>query len=488
VVRSWTHSRVRADGVHVEITRRQLLGAGLGLAGSGLMGVGHDGPAAFSLLQTAVGRRVTSGRTVTARYTRRVRRRSLLVAVVSRLSRRTLAATVGQVSDDQGNHWLQAVEFFTDGHFGVDIWYCEAAGGGNRPTVTGKCLNYPVLPGTDGMRMTVLEYSGARGFQLCDQICQARITGSTATATTNFDLVSNDELAITAIVGDMSSAIAPSGWNSRLADVTQGCYIADTLSSGGSSAGSSLSAVWTGLSGARAGAAVLATFVPRGVSSRSRRLVQSSYTDSAILPAGRGHARWTSQTYPVNPGPGNTLVAFMNGSIYHPRIDCGSVIEVTDSAGGHWYKAGESGVDDHTGINISCWICPSAVGGPTALTAMFSNASQQLACLLLEFANLPAHLKVRSVIRRSFGGDNPHLATGTPVSAADIAFAYRTSIYVLPQGPGSPAWKQMMSDTTGANALMMLDTPAGDVTASWSGSVVKGTLDILLIALSADGN
>jgi hypothetical protein len=410
-----------------------------------------------------------------------------LVAVVSRLAKRTLAPTVGQVSDDQGNHWLQAVEIFTAGHFGVDIWYCEAAGGGNRPTVTGKCLDYPVLPGPEGMRMTVLEYSGARGFELCDQICQAKITGTTVTATTNFDLESNNELAISAIVGDMSAAVVPNGWNSRLADVAQGCYIADTLSSGGSSIGSPLTATWTGLTGARAGAAVVATFVPRGVSSRSRRLVQSCYTDSAIVPAGKGHVRWTSQAYPVNPRPGNTLVAFMNGSIYHPRIDCGSVIKVTDSAGGHWFKAGESGVDDHTGINISCWICQSAVGGPTSLTATFSNASQQFACLLLEFANLPADLKVRSVSRRSFGGDNPHLTTGTPVSAADIALAYRTSIYVLPQGPGSPAWKQMMSDTTGANALMMLDTPAGDVTASWSGNVVTGTLDILLIALSARG-
>jgi hypothetical protein len=44
------------------------------------------------------------------------------------------------------------------------------------------------------------------------------------------------------------------------------------------------------------------------VSSRSRRLVQSSYTDSAILPARRGHRRWTSQAYPVNPTPGNALV------------------------------------------------------------------------------------------------------------------------------------------------------------------------------------
>ena len=327
--------------------------------------------------------------------------------------------------------------------------------------------------------------SGAHGFELCDQICQADIAGTTAIATTNFALDSNNELAISAIVGDMSSAIVPSGWHSRLADTTQRCYIADTLSSGGSSAGSPLSAVWTGLTGARAGAAVVATFVPRGVSSRGRHLVQSSYTDSAILPEGKGHARWTSQAYPVDPTPRNTLVAFMNGSIYHPNIECGSVIAVTDSAGGRWYKAAQSGPDDHTGINISCWICPSAVGGPTSLTATFSNASQQLACLLLEFANLPAGLKVNSVSRRTFGGDSPHLTA--PASAGDIAFAYRTSIFVLPQGPGSPAWKQAMSDTTGANALMMLDTPPGVVTASWSGSVVMNTLDILLVTLSANG-
>jgi hypothetical protein len=478
-------SRFGQMGMPVEITRRQLFGAGIGLVGSGLLDRHKKTQPAFSLRQTAVGRRVRSGRIVTAQYTKNVSGGSLLVAVVSRLSTRTLAQTVGQISDDQGNHWLQAVEYFTASHYGVDVWYCESARGGSRPTVTGVCLGYPVRPGTDGMRMMLLEYSGARGFELCDQICQANVTGTTATTTTNFDLESNDELAISVVVGDMTSATVPSGWNSRVADVTQRCYVADTLSSG-ASAGAPLSAAWTGLTGASAGAAVVATFVPRGVSSGSRRLVQSSYTDSAILPAGRGHARWRSQPYPVDPIPGNTLVAFMNGSIYHPRIDCGSVIAVTDSAGGQWHKVGESGPDDHTGINISCWICQAAPGGRTSLTATFSNASQQLACLLLEFANLPEHLQVRSVTRRSFGADDPHLVSGTPVSAGDVAFAFRTSIFVLPQGPGSPEWRQMMSDTTGANALVMLDTPAGELTAEWSGRDVKNGLDMLLVSLSGD--
>lgn len=473
----------------VEITRRQLFGAGIGLTGSALLqdGAGAAEPTsarpAFSLRQTTVGRRVTSGRTVRARFAKSVRQGSLLVAVVSRRSVRTLAPTVGQISDDEGNRWMQAVEYFTGQHYGVDIWYCESAGGGNRPTVTGICLAYPVRPGTDGMRMTLLEYSGARGFELRDQICQADITNSAANATTNFDLRSDDELAISAIVGDMRSATVPAGWNARFADPTQGCYVADTLSTGSKSAGAPLSAVWTGLTAATRGAAVVATFVPRGLPAKSRHLVQSSYTDSAILPAGRGHARWRSQPYPVEPTPGNTLIAFMNGSIYHPHIDCGSITAVTDSVGGRWEKVGESGPDNRTGINISCWICQQAVGGRTSLTATFSNASQQLACLLLEFANLPSHLEVKSVSRRSFGGDFPHLTTA-PLAPGDVAFAYRTDVFVLPQGPGSPQWRQVLSDTTGANALMMLDTPGGPVTASWSGNVVGDGLDILLVALS----
>lgn len=467
------------------ITRRQLLGAGLGLAGAGLLGACGDSPTGFALLQSTGGRRVTSGRTVSARYRSKVSTGSLLVAVVSRLSTEVLAPTIGQVADDQGNHWRQAVEYFGGDHYGMDIWYCESAGGGNRPVVTGVGLGYPPLPGITGMSMVLFEYSGASGFELCDQISQVDVTGPSLTAATNFDLTANHELAISVISGDMTAATVPKGWNARPSGTAQQCFIADNLDTGGSSAGAPLRATWTGLTGAGAGAAVLATFVPKGVSAGSRRLVQSSYTDSAILPAGAGHPDWTSQPYPVDPKPGNTLVAFMNGSIYHPTIDCGSIVAVTDSAGGVWHKAGQSGPDDHTGINISCWVCDSAVGGPTALTATFSNASQQLACLLLEFANLPKDLEVQSVGQRTYGRDLPHLSADRPVSAGDIAFAFRTSIYIRPQGPGSPDWHQIASDTTGANALMMLDTQPGVLTASWSGADITGGLDMLIVALGA---
>ena len=468
----------------MRITRRQLLGAGLGLAGSGLLAACSSPPTGFALLQSTEGPRVTSGRTVTARYPNTVRAGSLLVAVVSRLSTEVLAPTIGQVADDQGNHWRQAVEYFAGDHYGLDLWYCESAGGGNRPTVTGVGLGYPPLPGITGMSMVLLEYSGSSGFELCDQICQADITGKSAVATTNFDLTADHELAISVVSGDMTRATPPTGWNSRLSRPSQQFFIADNLDTGGSSVGSPLRVEWSGLDGAGAGAAIMATFVPKGISGHSRRLVQSSYTDSAILPAGAGHASWESQPYPVNPTPGNTLVAFMNGAIYNPSIDCGSIVSVTDSAGGVWSHAGQSGPDDHTGINISCWVCDSAVGGPTTLTATFSNASQQLACLLLELANLPKGLEVQSLGRRTFGADRPHLTTEQPVSAGDVAFAFRTSIYVRPQGPGSPDWHQIASDTTGANALMMLDTEAGVLTASWGGADITGGLDMLTVALT----
>ncbi len=378
------------------------------------------------------------------------------------------------------------MEFFTAKRYGIDLWYCESAKGGVRPVVTATGLEYPPLPGIQSMNMALFEYSGASGFELCDQIGQATVTRPSVRAGTNFNLRSSHELAISVVAGNMKAATPPEGWSPRHASPSEGCFIADNLDTGDSDHAMPLVANWTGLGRGAAGSAVIATFVPKGVSAKSRRLLQSSYTDSAILPAGTGHAAWTSQPYPVDPMPGNTLLTFLNGSIYKPTVDCGSVVAVTDSAGGAWYKAGESGPDDHTGINISCWVCDSAIGGPTAITATFSNASQQLACLLLEFANLPNNLRVKSLSRRTFGSDVPHLSTSAPVEAGDVALAYRTSVFILPQGPGSPVWRQMMSDTTGANALTILSTQPGTVTASWSGAKLNGGLDMLLLTLGGD--
>ena len=299
------------------------------------------------------------------------------------------------------------------------------------------------------------------GSSLCDQICQATVKGSSVTATTNFNLAANHELAISAIVGNIALRrsrtleLAPCLPRSRM-------LIADNLDTGGRvRAHDSPPAGPASPEEHRA-----PPYWPRSFPREFRTQPPAPAVQLHGLghsPAGTGHASWTSQPYPVNPKPGSTLMTFLNGSIYNPSIDCGSV--VGDRLGrGHVVKAGESGPDDHTGINISCWVCDSAVGGPTELTVAYSNASQQLACLLLEFANPATNLKVQTADRRTFGKDLPRLSSSAPVAPGDIAFAYRTSIFVLPQGPGSPAWKQIMSDTTGANALMMLNTPGGTIT------------------------
>ncbi len=51
-------------------------------------------------------------------------------------------------------------------------------------------------------------------------------------ATTNFDLTANHELAISAIVGNMTSAVVPEQWNFRRDSAHQGCFIADNLDTG----------------------------------------------------------------------------------------------------------------------------------------------------------------------------------------------------------------------------------------------------------------
>ena len=115
----------------MHLTRRQLLRVGVGLAGTGLLGACSDStsdssPGDFTLLQSSVGAPVTSGRTISAQYERRVTAGSLLVAIVWRTSVRE-AADHWPGHRRPGNCWRQAVEYFADNHYGVDLWYCESA-------------------------------------------------------------------------------------------------------------------------------------------------------------------------------------------------------------------------------------------------------------------------------------------------------------------------------------------------------------------------
>ena len=466
-------------GERVRITRRQLLGGSLGLAAAGLMAGCSDSPTGFALLQSTQGPRVTSGRSVSCRYKKKVHSGSLLVAIVSRTSTEVLAPTIGQVADDQGNHWLQAVEYFGGDHYGVDIWYCESARGGSTPTVKGTCLEYPVLPGISGMDMALLEYAGASGFDLCDQISQADVTAESATATTNFPLTSDHELAISVITGDMESASPPKDWISRTADLTQRYFVADSVDTGASSAGERLERDMDRSHRSDGRRGHHGNLRPEGSAGRKpapRPVLLHGFGDSAC--------RIRAHRLDVAALPGESQ-ARQHARHLHERIDLQPGHRLRLDRVGHRLgrgdrrKAGQSGVDNHTGINISCLVV--RFGGRRSHHPhrhLFQRQSQQLACLLLELANLPPQLKVQSIARRGFpGGDLPHLATEGPVSAGDIGLAFRTSIYVKPEGPSDPGLRQVLSDTTGANALLMLNTPSGELTASWSGDVVTGGLD-----------
>ena len=340
----------------------------------------------------------------------------------------------------------------------MDLWYCESAGGGNRPTVPAVGLDYPPLPGITGMNMQVVEYSGATGFELCDQIGQARISGPSVTSATNFALAADHELAICVVMGDMATAAVPPGWNRRLADTTQRCWVADNLDTGQSSAGLPLAARWTGLTGATGamrGVAVVATFVPKGVPATHRRLVQSSLHGLGHSPRRRRPSGLDLTALPGRPDPREYAGGLHERLDLPPEIQCGTIEQSPTppaDSGTSWPNQGPTTAPE----SISRAGCArSAPGGPTALTATFSNASQQLACLLLEFANLPSNLQVAECGATNLRRRRPPLRRGSP-SAGDIALAYRTSIFVLPQGPGSTGWHQILSDTTGANALMVL--------------------------------
>jgi hypothetical protein len=284
-------------------------------------------------------------------------------------------------------------------------------------------------------------------------------------------------------MGNMSAATVPSSWTSIEADATQKFYVADLVDTGGSSSGSTLCAAWTGLTGGTNGVAVIATFKLAGVASTAPRLLQMSYTDSAILQSA-GMTAWTAQAYPVNPAKGSTLVLFANGSIIHPSIVTGSVASVTDTASNKWVFCGESGPDQKTAINISAWLCRSALGGATTPTVNFTNNSQQLACLLLEFANMNGPLVLdRSTYITNSGNDTPNMAV--TALAGDLAIAFRTFILGETLKGPTGSWQQIMSDTTGAWALMQRSTAAGTLTATWSGTQNATGVDADLVAFTS---
>ncbi len=99
-----------------------------------LVGPSAAGSVSFSLLQTAHGRRLRSGRRVAARYSEQVRQRKPLRGRgFEAFDRHAGAHGRSRSSTTRGITWRQAVEYFADDHYGVDIWYCERPAGETSP-------------------------------------------------------------------------------------------------------------------------------------------------------------------------------------------------------------------------------------------------------------------------------------------------------------------------------------------------------------------
>lgn len=291
---------------------------------------------AYAFVQSVEGSRVTSGTTISATYTtQNVTAGNLLVAVIGRSAASGLPPSVGQVTDNQGNYWRQGAEY-ASGTTGVDVWYCEAAGGGNKPAVTATLLAFPVNS-INGMNMLLLEYSGNSGHELIDQIGQAAITTTSVTITTNFNLTGAGDLTLSAVTGNMTAATIPGGSNSRLADTTQKLWVADI---NGASQGAQASVTWTSLTGGSSGAGIIVTFQASGQASGAR-LLQTSYSNAAY-PAASPLTTWTSQAYPVTPTAGNLLMALVVGIVASPFtwVPTLTVVGGPGGAGRHGSKRG----------------------------------------------------------------------------------------------------------------------------------------------------
>jgi len=439
---------------------------------------------AYSFVQVEQGLLVTSGTTVSANYsTQNVGTGNLLVAVISRAVASGTVPSIGQVTDDKGNYWKQAVEFQDavldiGGSQGTDIWYCESAGGGNKPTVTGTLSGFPVNTISE-MNMLVLEYSGNSGHELVDQIGQASITTTSVSIETNYNLADAGDLLISVVTGNMTAATVPTSHTSRLADITQKYWVADLI---GPTQGSQATAAWTGLTAATKGVGIIVCFKAAGATS-GPTLLQSSYSNAAY-PVATPLTSWTSQAFPVNPTAGNLLVALVSGIVSSPF---GSVpaLTCTGAAGDTWRKVGESGVDPTSGVNLALFVCSTTQGGSAyTITVTFPFPSAGFSCLLMEFAgyDYPVVVDSGAGIAANHVTQAWTITAQNSVLAGDLALAAVSSLPVVPNAPAS-GWTQVLSDTAGVGyACMQLATAAGTLTSTWTGPAIAGT-DMVLTAL-----
>jgi hypothetical protein len=443
-----------------------------------------------AFVQGAAGIGVTSGRIASAQFDSNVLAGNLLVAVVKRRTTGPNARiAVVNVIDDVGNKWKQAAEGVTAGatHLhGVDVWYCDQAGGGNRPIVTAAVQGFPDDP-PKGLRVLVLEYGdGAGGFECVESTGYCEIDGRSGSISTR-DTCSPNDLLVTVIGNDSSAYTTPRGFVSRLTDTTIGFAVADKLDSG---AGATQTARWTGLTGNTAGYGLIVAFKPGGI--RTADQIRSLSTQYRLEPLGRGvhPPRGTAISPPFRaPTPGNTLICFVS-----PYVD-NDVVALRDDHGNTWTRLFHGG-NDTVGLGQnSAWIARNVVGAAPTITLIATMVAgesilwNQTLWLLIEYANL-----AEDAIVIAAGNALMHASSDSPSVSTDGAHDGCETLMLSYIGGQvnnfdglrpNAGWHSRWSDSMGSNGVIERVVSTQEVqTAGWTYNVVQGC-SLFVVALGA---
>jgi hypothetical protein len=445
---------------------------------------------AATFVQATAGTGVTSGLTASAQYSSNVTAGNLLVAVVKR---RTIGASariaVANVCDDVGNKWKQATEGVTAGKnhlHGVDVWYCDQAGGANRPIVTATVQGFPDDP-PNGLRVLVLEYGGgAGGYECVDSTGCQEIDGRSGSIRTRDTCAPND-LLVSVIGNDSSAFTAPSGFTSRLTDTSIGFAVADKLDSGARAA---QTATWTRLTHNTVGYGVIVAFKTGGIRTGDEiRLLSTQYR---LEPLGRGVSPPPGTAIsPAFNGPtaGNTLICFVS-----PYVD-NDVVAIDDDHGNTWRRLFHCG-NDTIGLGQNAvWIAQNVVGSAPTITltaTMVAGESilwNQTLWLLMEYVNLA----MDAVVLTS-GNALMHAPSNAPTASTRGTLDGRETLVLSYIGgqvnnfdglEPKAGWHSRWSDSMGSNAVIERVVSTAVVqTAGWTYNVVQGS-SLFVIALGA---
>jgi hypothetical protein len=421
---------------------------------------------------------------------------NILICAVARSAAGTGGVnTVAQVYDGV-NKWKQIVENTYgnsgSGGQGTDLWICESCSN-TTPTVTVQLTQFPIS-NVLNMNMWIAEYQAATsGYELIDGFGTTSSASGTpptsATVSTNYSVQSGD-LLITSIAG--STAGTATGYTPRAVNGGSSFFVSDAI------AGSTgiASAAWTGLSVVPPGAALaIAAIRPVGATT-GPNLLQSLYWEPGV--GSVNFQSWTIPAYAVNPTAGNTLLCIVTGARYHNLVSghiyVPGTASLSDTAGNTWTKIGDIGTDV---VGGGCWtlfVCNSALGGATTVTALFNPGGgvDTPSAGLFEFAHLtpaiqPLHLNRQG---REITGSSTSVSTSGDVATGDMGVSMGGWLFgggppqTTPPTPGQ-GWRLLASDTNGGGFHQYLGSTVGGspLTATLGSPLSASHIDLGVFAL-----